>query len=257
MATVLIENLTKVFPPTLNHPTQVQALGGLNMSVTGNVFVAVVGPSGSGKTTLLNIVAGVERPTSGSVRALQDGVPAQIGYVFQEPRLLPWRSVVDNMLYVQDRKSDRSRREAEFYLQMVGLSDVADLYPSQLSAGMQQRVGIARAFLVNPDVLLLDEPFSHLDALTGRSLRDYLQRIWLQTRKTALFVTHDVTEAVELADRIIMLRPGGVAYDDIPIDLPRPRRSGDPAVRDAQDEVLRRFDAMGAAVRFGAAEAAR
>ncbi len=257
MATVLIENLTKIYPPTLNHARQVQALGGLNMSITGNVFVAIVGPSGSGKTTLLNIVAGVERPTSGSVRALQEGVPAQIGYVFQEPRLLPWRTVVDNMLYVQDRKSDRSRREAEFYLQMVGLSEVADLYPSQLSAGMQQRVGIARAFLVNPDVLLLDEPFSHLDALTGRSLRDYLQRIWLQTRKTALFVTHDVTEAVELADRIIMLRPGGVAYDDIAITLPRPRRPADPAVRDVQDEVLRRFDAMGAAVRFGAAQATR
>ena len=252
MATVVIENLTKVYPPTINHPSQVQALGGVSMSVTGNVFVAVLGPSGSGKTTLLNIVAGVERATSGSVRVLQDGVPAQVGYVFQEPRLLPWRTVVNNMLYVQDRKSDRSRREAEFYLQMVGLSEVADLYPAQLSAGMQQRVGIARALLVNPDVLLMDEPFSHLDALTGRALREYLQRIWLQTRKTALFVTHDVTEAVELADRIVLLRPGGVAYDDIPINLPRPRHPGSPEVREMQDEVLRRFDAMGAAVRFGA-----
>ena len=171
MATVLIENLTKIYPPTITYPHRVQALGGVNMSVTGNVFVAVLGPSGSGKTTLLNIVAGVETPTSGSVRAVQDGVPAQVGYVFQEPRLLPWRTVLNNMLYVQDRKSDRSRREAEFYLTMVGLNEVAHLYPSQLSAGMQQRVGIARAFLVNPDILLMDEPFSHMDALTGRSLR--------------------------------------------------------------------------------------
>ena len=252
MATILIENLTKVYPPTQNNPAQVQALGGLSMSVSGNVFLAVVGPSGCGKTTLLNIVAGVERATSGSARALQDGVPAKVGYVFQEPRLLPWRTVVDNMLYVQDRKSDRSRREAEFYLQMVGLSEVADLYPSQLSGGMQQRVGIARAFLVNPDVLLLDEPFSHLDALTGGSLRDYLQRIWLQTRKTALFVTHDVSEAVELADRIVMLRPGGVAYDDFAVDLPRPRNPADPAVREMQIDLLRRFHAMDATVRFGA-----
>ena len=251
MATILIENLTKIYPPTPAYPHQVQALGGVNASVTGNVFVAVLGPSGSGKTTLLNIVAGVEQPTAGSVRAVQDGIPAQIGYVFQEPRLLPWRTVLNNMLYVQDRKSDRARREAEFYLTMVGLSEVAHLYPSQLSTGMQQRVGIARAFLVNPDVLLMDEPFSHMDAITGRSLRDYLQRIWLNTRKTTLFVTHDVGEAVELADRVLLLRPGGVVFDDIPLNLPRPRNYNDPIVRQVESELLRRFDSMEAAVRFG------
>ena len=221
------------------------------MSITGNVFVAVLGPSGSGKTTLLNIVAGIDNPTSGSVRAVQQGIPAQIGYVFQEPRLLPWRTVLNNMLYVQDKKSDRSRREAEFYLTMVGLRDVAHLYPSQLSTGMQQRVGIARAFLVNPDILLMDEPFSHMDALTGRSLRDFLQRIWLQARKTALFVTHDVGEAVQLADRIMMLRPGGVVFDDIAINLPRPRDPNNSQVRDVELDVLHRFDSMEAAVRFG------
>lgn len=251
MATILIENLTKIFPPTANQPNQIQAIGGVNMSITGNVLVAIVGPSGCGKTTLLNIVAGVEQSTSGTVRSVQDGVPAHISYVFQEPRLLPWRTIVNNMLFVLDRKSDRSRREAEFYLSMVGLSEVANLYPSQLSAGMQQRVNIARAFLVNPDVLLMDEPFSHLDALTGRSLRDYLQRIWLQTRKTAILVTHDVNEAVELADRIIMMRPGGVIYDDIPIDLPRPRHPNNPELQNLQNDILRRFDSMEAAVRFG------
>ncbi len=251
MATILIENLTKIFPPTTNQPNQVQAVGGVNMSITGNVLVAIVGPSGCGKTTLLNIVAGVEQPTSGTVRSVQDGVPAHISYVFQEPRLLPWRTIVNNMLFVLDRKSDRSRREAEFYLSMVGLSEVADLYPSQLSAGMQQRVNIARAFLVNPDILLMDEPFSHLDALTGRSLRDYLQRIWIQTRKTAILVTHDVNEAVELADRIIMMRPGGVIYDDIPVDLPRPRHPNSPDLQVLQNDILRRFDSMEAAVRFG------
>ena len=196
-------------------------------------------------------MAGVDTPTSGSVRAVHEGVPAQIGYVFQEPRLLPWRTVLNNMLYVQDRKSDRSRREAEFYLEMVGLSKVAHLFPSQLSTGMQQRVGIARAFLVNPNILLMDEPFSHMDALTGRSLREYLQRVWLHTRKTALFVTHDVSEAVELADRIVMLRPGGVVFDDIAVNLPRPRKGDHTAVRDMEIEVLRRFDSMEAAVRFG------
>ncbi len=251
MATILIENLTKIFPPTTNQPNQIQAIGGVNISITGNVLVAIVGPSGCGKTTLLNIVAGVEQSTSGTVRSVQDGVPAHISYVFQEPRLLPWRTIVNNMLFVLDRKSDRSRREAEFYLSMVGLSEVANLYPSQLSAGMQQRVNIARAFLVNPDVLLMDEPFSHLDALTGRSLRDYLQRIWLQTRKTAILVTHDVNEAVELADRVIMMRPGGVVYDDIPIDLPRPRHPNNPELQNLQNDILHRFDSMEAAVRFG------
>lgn len=251
MATILIKNLSKIYPPTIAYPRQVQALGGVNLSVTGNVFVAVLGPSGSGKTTLLNIVAGVDDPSAGSVQTMQDGVPAQVGYVFQEPRLLPWRSVIDNMLYVLDRKSERSRREAEAYLTMVGLREVAQLYPSQLSTGMQQRVGIARAFLVNPDILLMDEPFSHMDALTGRSLREYLQRIWLHTRKTALFVTHDVSEAVELADRVVLLRPGGVVFDDIPINLQRPRRPDDPAVRHVEVELLRRFDSMEAAVRFG------
>ena len=251
MATIQIENLTKVFPPSEMFPQQVQALGGVSMTVTGNVFVAVVGPSGSGKTTLLNIIAGVEPLTSGVVRTVQDGVPARVGYVFQEPRLLPWRTVVGNMLYVQERVTDRARREAEFYLEMVGLAEVANLYPSQLSAGMQQRVGVARAFLVNPDVLLMDEPFSHLDALTGRALRTYLQQVWGHTRKTAVLVTHDVGEAVELADRILMLRPGGVIYDDVPVELPRPRNSDDPAVRAVHDQVMRRFDAMNAAVRFG------
>ena len=251
MATVLIENLTKIYPPTSNQPNQIQAIGGVNISITGNVLVAVVGPSGCGKTTLLNIVAGVEQPTSGTVRSVQDGVPAQVSYVFQEPRLLPWRTIVNNMLYVLDRKSDRSRREAEFYLQMVGLGEVTNLYPSQLSGGMQQRVNIARAFLVNPDILLMDEPFSHLDALTARSLRDYLQRIWLQTRRTAILVTHDVNEAVELADRIIMMRPGGVIFDDIPVDLPRPRTPDNPDLRELQIDVLRRFDSMEATVRFG------
>ena len=251
MATVLIENLTKIYPPSRTYPHQVQALGGINLSVTGNVFVAVLGPSGSGKTTLLNIISGIDPPTTGTVRAVQEGTPAQIGYVFQEPRLLPWRTVLHNMLYVQDRKSDRSRREAEFYLTMVGLRDVAHLYPAQLSGGMQQRVGIARAFLVNPDILLMDEPFSHMDALTGRSLRDFLQRIWLQARKTAIFVTHDVGEAVQLADRILMLRPGGIVFDDMAVNLPRPRNPDDPVVRNVEAEVYRRFDSLEAAVRFG------
>src|SRR5215212_11734218 len=123
---------------------------------------------------------------------------------------------------------------------MVGLGKHHDFFPGQLSGGMQQRVGIARAFAVEPDLLLMDEPFSHLDAITARGLRDNLQDIWTQTKKTVLFVTHDVLEAVQLSDRIIMLQPGGTIFDDITIDLPRPRLQSDPTVATLQAEVLGR-----------------
>ena len=127
---------------------------------------------------------------------------------------------------------------------MVGLEDAGDKFPSQLSGGMQQRVGIARAFSVEPDLLLMDEPFSHLDAITARSLREQLQEIWVQTKKTVLFVTHDITEAVQLSNRVLMLAPGGRLYADVPIDLPYPRRASDTAVATAQAELLRRFETM-------------
>jgi NitT/TauT family transport system ATP-binding protein len=130
------------------------------------------------------------------------------------------------------------------YLRMVGLDGHTDYFPSQLSGGMQQRVGIARAFGVEPDLLLMDEPFSHLDAITARGLRDQLQDIWAQTKKTVLFVTHDVMEAVQLSDRIIVLAPGGTLYEDITIELPRPRKLSDPTVATMQAEVLARLERM-------------
>jgi NitT/TauT family transport system ATP-binding protein len=165
--------------------------------------------------------------------------------VFQDARLLPWRTVMNNLLYVQGDQSEATRERAKRYLAMVGLERSCDAYPAQLSGGMQQRVGIARAFSVEPDLLLMDEPFSHLDAITARGLRAELQGIWSQTQKTVLFVTHDVLEAVQLSDRIIVLAPGGRIYADIPVDLPRPRREADPEVAAVQSEVLARFEAMG------------
>jgi NitT/TauT family transport system ATP-binding protein len=148
---------------------------------------------------------------------------------------------MDNMLYVRD---DDGAEKATRYLEMVGLSHTHDMFPGQLSGGMQQRVGIARAFSVEPDLLLMDEPFSHLDAITARSLRDHLQELWTVTRKTVLFVTHDVVEAVQLSDRIIVLAPGGRIFDDIMIDLPHPRRAADPKVATQQAEILGRFEEM-------------
>lgn len=164
--------------------------------------------------------------------------------MFQDPRLLPWRSVKKNMMYVQDKDDEVTRKRVDRYLDMVGLAEHGDFYPRQLSGGMQQRVGIARAFAVEPDLLIMDEPFSHLDAITARGLRAQLQDIWSQSKKTVVFVTHDVVEAVELSDRIIVLQPGGRIYEDITIDLPRPRRQSDPAVATLQAEVLARLEKM-------------
>ncbi|HLF61830.1 MAG TPA: ABC transporter ATP-binding protein, partial [Acidimicrobiia bacterium] len=233
MARVDIQRLSKIFPPPQKGGDPVTAIGDISLEVDGNVFVSIVGPSGCGKSTLLNILSGVENPTGGTVSVTEGARPAHLGYVFQDARLLPWRTVMQNMLYVRDDDGDE---KAARYLEMVGLSHTHDMFPGQLSGGMQQRVGIARAFSVEPDLLLMDEPFSHLDAITARSLRDHLQELWTATRKTVLFVTHDVVEAVQLSDRIIVLAPGGRIFDDIAIDLPHPRRAADPKVATQQAE---------------------
>lgn len=237
-------NLTKTFPSHSKGGLPVQAIQGISFEMSGQVFVSLVGPSGCGKSTLLNIVSGVDTPTTGSVTVTQDGEPARMGYVFQEPRLLPWRTVIQNMLYVSDLPEEDARANALEYLEMVGLSHAIDMFPGQLSGGMQQRVGIARAFSVNPDLLLMDEPFSHLDAITARSLREELQEMWNETRKTVLFVTHDVMEAVQLSNRIITLAHSGTVFDDTMLDMPFPRKASDPEFAAKQAEILGRFEAM-------------
>jgi NitT/TauT family transport system ATP-binding protein len=143
---------------------------------------------------------------------------------------------------VQDERNEQTRRRALEYLEMVGLARTTDMYPAQLSGGMQQRVGIARAFSVDPDLLLMDEPFSHLDAITARSLRDQLQDIWTRTRKTVLFVTHDVMEAVQLSEKIIVMTHGGRIHEQFEIDLPHPRKASDPEVAALQAEILGAFE---------------
>lgn len=244
MATVTIERLTKVFPPPKAGNPPVRAINDISFELSGHVFVSVVGPSGCGKSTLLNILSGIDTPSTGSAEVTEDGRSAKRGYVFQDPRLLPWRTVMQNMVYVSDLPDDEARANAQKYLEMVGLSQAGDMFPSQLSGGMQQRVGIARAFSVEPDILLMDEPFSHLDAITARSLRDQLQEIWNRTRKTVVFVTHDVVEAVQLSDRIIIMAHGGRIYADIPITLPHPRKISDPQVATQQAEILGQFEEM-------------
>jgi NitT/TauT family transport system ATP-binding protein len=237
--------VVKEFPPPTKHQPTVRALDGLDFEISGQTFVSMVGPSGCGKSTFLNIVSGVEAPTSGSVEvAADDGSPARLGYVFQDPRLLPWRTVMANLMYVHAEKTKETRARIEGYLDMVGLRGFEQMYPAHLSGGMQQRVGIARAFSVEPDLLLMDEPFSHLDAITARDLRVELQRLWLDTGSTVLFVTHDVMEAVILSSRVIMISSQGVIFRDLSIDLPFPRRQTDKDVAIQQTEILELFEAM-------------
>jgi NitT/TauT family transport system ATP-binding protein len=207
------------------------ALADINLRIeTGEIF-AFVGPSGCGKSTLLRIIAGLDEASCGSMSCvLPDGRAARRICVFQDysRSLLPWRSVVGNVALALEERSSGSRRQAREealpYLKNVGLGNVANLYPGQLSGGMQQRVAIARALAANPDVLLLDEPFGALDALTRLELQNLLLRVWEETRLTIIVVTHDVDEAVYLADRVAVMsaRPGRL-HKVYHTALPRPR----------------------------------
>ncbi len=241
MATVKVDKLRKVFD---GEERQIVALDDVSFEASGHTFVSIVGPSGCGKSTLLNILAGVETPTSGNVDISEGGGKARVGYVFQAPRLLPWRSVMDNMLFVQSDQGPETTARVVRYLDMVGLGEHQKSWPSQLSGGMQQRVGIARAFSIEPDALLMDEPFSHLDAITARGLRRELHGMWIETRKTILFVTHDVGEAVELSNRIVILAKGGRLRQTVEVDLPFPRDPSDDRVALMKANVLRTFEEL-------------
>jgi sulfonate transport system ATP-binding protein len=209
------------------------ALAEVDFTVGDGEIVAILGTSGSGKSTLLRIAGGIEHASSGEVRL--DGRPVtgpspKLGFVFQEPRLMPWLKVHDNIAFGLGAVPKAERQAlAAAALDRVGLAESAGAWPRQLSGGMAQRVAIARALVTRPSVLLLDEPFSALDAFTRLSLQQHLLEIWQEERPTMLFVTHDIDEALMLADRVIVLlgRPGRVRRDER-IDLPRPRRRGDP-----------------------------
>lgn len=246
MANVTVTDLLKVFGTPTGPQTVIDHL---NFEIADRSFVSLVGPSGCGKTTLLNIIAGIESSSSGTVTVGSPGQQAKLAYVFQEPRLLPWRSIFDNLMYVQRVRDEAAKERVHEALQRVGLGHAEKKWPGQLSGGQQQRVGIARALSIEPDVLLMDEPFSHLDAITARGLREHLQELWAQTRKTVVFVTHDVSEAAELSDRILMLAPGGTIHEDIPVDLPRPRRASNTDVAVLESSILRRFEELEATSR--------
>jgi NitT/TauT family transport system ATP-binding protein len=210
--------------------SRVTALREISFGIADGEFVVVVGPSGCGKSTLLKILAGLLRPTAGAVDLKGQpivGPRRDIGVVFQTPVLFPWRSVIGNVMLPADvQRLDRRamRARALELLTLVGLAGFERRYPRELSGGMQQRVGIVRALLHDPAILLMDEPFGALDAMTRETLNVELQRIWMQRRTTVLFITHSTAEAVFLADRVIVLTPRpGTIGDEFTVDLPRPR----------------------------------
>jgi NitT/TauT family transport system ATP-binding protein len=206
----------------------VDALTDVDLSVPAGEFLVVIGPSGQGKSTLLSVIAGLLTPTSGEVLAggkRGAGPGRDRGMVFQDDTVLPWMRVRENVawgLQLRGMGAAERQRLADHYLDEVGLAGVARAWPKELSGGMRKRVSLATAFAADPDVLLMDEPFGSLDFVTRAALHQIVIRLWSEDRKTVVFVTHDVDEALLLADRIVVVRGGGIAQD-VKLDFPRPR----------------------------------
>lgn len=229
-ALLSLENVEKTY--WYNPDESMAALQGINLEVQDGEFIAIVGPSGCGKTTLLKLVSGLISHTKGSIDI--DGMPLQkshrqlLGMVFQQPALLPWRKVIDNVLLpceIRGQDLKKARPKAIELLELVGLKDFVNRKPNELSYGMQQRVSICRALVYDPKILLMDEPFASLDAITRFELSQLLLDIWSIKKITVLFVTHNIQEAVYLADRVVVMtpRPGKIAAI-IEVPLPRPRK---------------------------------
>ncbi|NPV53222.1 MAG: ABC transporter ATP-binding protein [Firmicutes bacterium] len=242
MPEIVLSNISKVFPGV----QEVVALADINLTVKDGEFLSILGPSGCGKSTLLEIIAGLQLASSGEV--LVDGKSVDepspdIGVVFQDSSLYPWRSVIENIELGPEIRGipRRSRREVvEKYIDMVKLKGFEKRYPHQLSGGMRQRVGLARSLANNPRVLLMDEPFAAVDHLTRLQLQDDLLEIWGKEKKTIVFITHDVTEAVFLGDRVVLLTPRpGQIQKIFAVPVKRPRSRGDPELLAIQDKIYR------------------
>lgn len=220
---------------------------GLDFEIIEGSFTSIMGPSGCGKSTLLNVIAGLIELDDGEIR--RDGTPVEpgaffYGYVFQEPRLLDWLTIGENIRFALRAQNvppeDQSGRIYR-YLELVGLEDKIDSYPQQLSGGMRQRVGIARALAVEPEILFMDEPFSSLDEFTAKELRKDLLEIWKKTGKTIVFVTHNSSEAVFLSDSILILDDKGKLFDQVSVDVSRPRSIGDEALIETESTMMEEF----------------
>jgi len=244
---IVVRDLWMTFKATDKSKADVNVLEDVNLEVKDGEFVCIVGPSGCGKSTLLNIAGGFLSGTRGEIRIDDKPVtgpdPRHI-FIFQESSVFPWLTVEDNVGFGVKRSTSEERTKVvDHYIEMVGLTGFGRSFPRELSGGMKQRVEIARAFAAEPDVLFMDEPFGALDYLTRLRLRAELIQIWQRERKTVLFVTHDVEEAVQLSDRVVVMgkRPSRIR-DIVTVDVPRPRDMDDPACRRLRDHI---FNVMG------------
>jgi len=233
MEKIVVKNVTKRFINNQKLPQLV--LADLSLTINSGEFICLLGPSGCGKTTLLNLIAGFDKPTEGTVEI--DGQlvtrpnPKHIT-IFQDYGLFPWRTVLDNVLFGLEAKGIKGKAAKELadqYLELVGLTTAAGQFPRQLSGGMKQRVAIARALAVEPDILLMDEPFGALDAFTRYRLQDEVLRIWQEKKTTIIFVTHDIDEAIYLGQKIVIMSPNPGRIDNIlPVTIAKPAdRAGD------------------------------
>ena len=244
--TLIVEQISKEFE---QRDVRSPALVTINLEVEDKEFTCILGPSGCGKTTLLRIIAGLEKATSGKViigGEVVTGPTPRMAMIFQDYSLFPWRTVLDNIAFGLEVKGigeEERHNVAAQYLDLVGLSGFGENFPYELSGGMRQRVAVARALAIDPSVLLMDEPFGALDAQNRNMLQKQLLEIWDKTKKTILFVTHSVDEAVFMADRIIVLtsRPGTIK-EIVPIDLPRPRDRTSPDFAKVRRYVLGLID---------------
>jgi ABC-type nitrate/sulfonate/bicarbonate transport system ATPase subunit len=240
-----IRELNKVFQIGTE---EVEALRQINLTIDKGEFVCLIGASGCGKSTLLRIIAGFEKPTSGSVQIYDHGIEgagSDRGMVFQDYALFPWLTVRENIAFGPRQKglpASRVREIADEYMNMVGLTAFRDRFPAQLSGGMKQRVAIARVLANEANILLMDEPFGALDALTREQLQDELLQIWARTGVTVIFVTHSVEEATLLADRVVVMTAGtGRIETDIRIDLDRPRDVSSPGFNEIRRTLTQRL----------------
>lgn len=224
---ISLQGVSKVFE---TKDGTIRAVDGVTLDIEPGSFVSIVGPSGCGKTTLLRMMAGLVEPTRGSIRIGDSPVElgtSDVGMVFQQATLLPWKTVRENVVFpskLQNKSVREARRRAEDLLELVHLKGFEAKYPAELSGGMQQRVSICRALIEDPSVMLMDEPFGALDAMTREHLNVELERLWLERRKSVVFVTHSISEAVLLSDRVVVMspRPGRIT-DVVDIPLSRPR----------------------------------
>lgn len=241
---VRIEILRKAFPGGRGRPP-LTVFSGLSLTLNAGEFVCLVGPSGCGKSTLLNLAAGLDRDFDGSIEFGGDGTPHRIAYVFQEPRLLPWRTVRQNIdLALPPQETDPQL--VDHLLEVMELSGVQHQYPERLSLGMSRRVALVRAFAIKPTLLIMDEPFVSLDAPIARRIRELLVRVWIERPHTVLFVTHELREAIMLADRLMFLSPPPARIvAEIGVDIPRGARDQEAVIEDFRGRLIANFPVLG------------